>query len=447
MTTARRPKRRISPWWALAAVPVIAGGLTLTGVIKLPSPPNAQASSASKVETTVASRGLFRVSVTGPGTLEAGQTLDVKPEVNGIIATLPKEGDRVTKGQLVATLERETLSRTAENARLSLAKAQAQLESTRANQANNRASQQQSIANAQAQFDNANLEVQTAQTNLSNAQRLFNIGGSSAQDVRNAQSALEKAQTNLSSARVSLTTAKNAVGIKANSDTQDLRNQQLAVDQANIQLKNALSDLAKAKVYAPTNGVVSSVSGQVGGPASSAGALFTLIDDANVELPVQVDETEIAKVKVGQRAEVTLDALEGQRFTGKVVRISPKATVVSNIAVFYVRVRLANPDRALRPGMSAEAEVISEEIQDAVTVPRRAVERVRSRAYLQVLPPAQPVAEGKTPAPIDPTTAERRRVKVGPDDGANIVVTEGLEPGEVVVLPTRGSTTTTLGGN
>jgi HlyD family secretion protein len=427
-----RKRRRISPWWALLLVPVIGGGLAASGVIKAPSS-TTSTDTASKLETAVASQGQFRVSVTGPGTLEAGQTLDVKAEVNGTVASLPKEGQRVTRGELVATLARESFNRNVENAQLALAKAQAQLESQRAGQANTRGSQNQQLAQAKASFDNATLEVVNAQTNLTNTKNLFAAGGSSSNDVTTAASNLQKAQSNLTSARIGLETAQNSVGIKANSDTQDLRNSQLAVEQAQISLKNAQSDANKTKIYAPVNGVISSVTAQTGSPVS--GTLFTIIDDSVVELPVQVDETEIGKIKVGQPADVALDALPDGNFKGKVSRISPKATVVSNIAVFYVRVRLENPDRVLRPGMSAEAEIISQQIDNAVTVSKRAVETVRNRAYVQLL--------GK-----DGITQERTRVRTGPDDGTNIVITSGLERGQTVVLPTRGSNaTTTTGGN
>jgi HlyD family secretion protein len=220
--------------------------------------------------------------------------------------------------------------------------------------------------------------------------------------------------------------------LKSQSDAQDLRNLELAVQQAQISVKNARQDLAGTKIYAPMGGVVSSVTGQVGGPGSSAAGLFTLLNDKQVNLPVQVDETEISKVKLGQPADVTLDALDGQSFRGKVTRVSPQATIVSNIAVFYVTVTLDNPSLKLRPGMSAEAEIVSQEIQNAVLIPRRAVEQVRTRSYVMVQ--TSPAAE-----------PERTRIAVGPDDGTNIVVTSGLNGGETVVLPTRTKATTTTG--
>jgi HlyD family secretion protein len=289
---------------------------------------------------------------------------------------------------------------------------------------NNRANQQQTISSAKSQFQNAQTEVASAQTNLQNARNLFNVGGGTEQSVQDAERSLSKANANLESARVAYSTAQNAVGIKADSDGQDLHNLQLAVDQASISLKNAQVDLGNTKIFAPFNGIVSSVPGQVGAPASNAAPMLTLINDARVEFPVQVDESEISKVQLGQKAEVMLDALAGKVFTGKVTRVSPKATVVSNIAVFYVTVTLENKDRALRPGMTAEAEIISREYPNALQVPKRAIQTVSERTYVKVLG-----ADGKT--------EETVRVKTGPDDGANIIISEGLQTGQTVVLPPR----------
>jgi HlyD family secretion protein len=446
-TSVQQPRRRISPWWALLLVPVVAGALTLTGTIKLPSGSSSTAST-TKVETATATQGTFRVSVTGPGTLVAVNSADVKPQVNGTILSIVKVGDRVTKGQLLAKLDPTTYQRALDNAQLTLSKAQAQLAGQRATASSDQASQGQQTASAQATYDNALLSVQTATTSLQSQKNLFAAGGASAQNVKDAQTALEQAQTNLESARVALQTARQSLPLKNVSSAQNLQNLQYAVDQAAISLKSAQTDLLNTKVYAPFNGVVSAVNGAVGGSAlgtgssSGGGALLTLLDDSKVEMPVQVDETEIAQVKIGQRADVTLDALPGQTFVGKVTRISPSATIQSNIAVFYATVTLDNAARALRPGMTSEAEIISQEIQNAVTIPKRAVQTVNTRSYVDVqLPVGQKTDDGKT--------VDTRRVKTGADDGTNIVITDGLKAGETVVLPTRqqkGASTSQIGG-
>lgn len=437
MTRSAAPKpRRFSPWWGLLLIPVIAAGLLATGVIKLPGSSNADTSSSAKVETAVVSRGVFRNSVTGPGTLAALTSVDVKSDVSGTVLTLPSVGQRYNKGELIARLDAVTLQRNLENAQLSLAKARAQLEGTRASQGNSRSNQAQTINNAQTQVSNAQRDVGVAQTTLKNASSLYDIGGGTRQAVQDAQVALEKALALLANNRATLETAQGAVGLQSASNGSDLRNLELAVQQAQISVKNASSDLASTKIYAPFTGVVASVPAQLGGPASSAGTLFTYLNDLSVTLPVQVDETEISKVKVGQSAEVTLDALGAASFRGRVTSITPQATIVSNIAVFYVTVTLPNADLKMRPGMTAEAEVIAREIRDAVLVPRRAVEQVRTRSYVTV---QTTTGTGRDAV----VTTERVRVTTAGDDGTNIAVTSGLTGTETVVLPTRAKPSTT----
>ena len=433
-TTAQKP-RRLSPWWGLLLIPVMAVGLLASGVIRRPGSSGADSGSSAKGETVVVSRGVFRNSVTGPGTLAALTSVDIKPDVVGTVSVLPSVGQRFNQGELIARLDAVTLQRNLETAQLSLAKARAQLEGTRATQANSRSNQDQTINNAQTQLSNAQRDVETAQTMLKNASSLYAIGGGTRQAVQDAQAGLDKAQAGLANNRATLETAQGAVGLQSASNSSDLRNLELAVQQAQITVKNASSDLASTKIYAPFTGVVASVTAQLGGPASSAGSLFTFLKDSSVTLPVQVDETEISKVKVGQPAEVTLDALGTDMFAGKVTSITPQATIVSNIAVFYVTVTLPNAGLKMRPGMTAEAEIIAQEIPNVVLVPRRAVEQVRTNAYVTV---QTTTGEGRDAT----VTTERVRVTTVGDDGTNIAVTSGLTGTETVVLPARVKTTT-----
>lgn len=414
-------RRRVAGWVWLLLLALIGSGVFLW----LRGRPAGQAAQDSGPETVAVSRGVFRVSVSGPGSLEAARTLEVKPQTSGTVLSLPQVGDRVQKGQLVARLDPADYQRALENAQLALQKAQANLDALRANQASTQAANRQSVTNAEVGYANAQRDLQSARDGLNAAQKLYDVGGASLQSLQQAKDAYAKAQAGLESARVNLETARQALSLKASSSAQDLKNAQLAVEQARLDLRNAQQNLARTKVYAPFSGVVTAVSAQLGGPAASNAALFTLVDDSRLNLPVQVDETEIGKVRVGQRAEVTLDALEGQTFRGSVTRISPSATPVQNIPVFYATVTLDNPQRLLRPGMSAEAEIIAQEVRGALTVPKRAVQTVRNRGYVEVLQP-----DG---------TRETVRVGLGPDDGVNQVITEGLEPGQLVVLPARST--------
>lgn len=423
MTTQARSRIRI-PWRWLAVVLVLAGlGVAAYWFLR-PKP----TSTAPTIETATVQQGVFRVSVSGPGTLEAVQSLSVKPAVNGTVLKLPTVGDRVQKGQLIVELDPTEYTRALENARLALQKAQATLDKLRADQQSALASAQQSVSSAEVAYDSARRDLEAARTNLEATQKLFELGGASAQSLQSARDTYAKAQASLEMARVNLNTARQALALRKSADAQELRNAQIAVEQARLEVKNAEENLASTKIYAPFDGVVSEVNAQVGSigvgaTVSNSTALLTLIDDSSVNLPVQIDESEIAKVKVGQKVEVTLDAFNNETFEGVVTAISPSATIQQNIAVFYVTVNVPNPERKLRPGMTAEGEIIAEEIPNALTIPKRAVQTVRNRAYVDVLQP-----DG---------SKETVRVVLGPDDGVNQVVLEGLEPRQTVVLPSR----------
>lgn len=421
--TQARSRIRV-PWLWLVVALVLAGLGGAAYWFLRPKP----TSTAPAIETAPVQRGVFRVSVSGPGTLEAVQSLAVKPAVNGTVLKLPTVGDRVQKGQLIVQLDPTNYNRALENARLALQKAQANLDKLRADQQSALATARQNLASAEVAYANARRDLEAARTNLEATQKLFDLGGASAQSLQSARDAYAKAQASLEIAQVNLNTARQALTLRSNANAQDLKNAQIAVEQARLEVKNAEENLANTKIYAPFDGVVSEVNAQVGSigvgaTVSNSTALLTLIDDSSVNLPVQIDESEIAKVKVGQKVEVTLDAFSNETFEGVVTAISPSARIQQNIAVFYVTVNIPNPERKLRPGMTAEGEIIAEEIPNALTIPKRAVQTVRNRAYVDVLQPDG----GK----------ETVRVVLGPDDGVNQVVLEGLEPRQTVVLPSR----------
>ena len=104
--------------------------------------------------------------------------------------------------------------------------------------------------------------------------------------------------------------------------------------------------------------MVTAVAAEVGERASTAGALITVMDDRSLELAVQIDETEIGLVQLGQRVEQHLGALADETFVGEVTTISPVGRIQQNIPIFDVTIALDNPELVLRPGMTAEAEIV-----------------------------------------------------------------------------------------
>lgn len=375
----------------------------------------------AQIQTAQVTTQDFQITVEGPGSLQAVTTYAVKSNVSGTVQQLKGVGDRVVRGQLIARIDPDQYQQAVTDAQISLQKAQLQLGTLRANQSSTLLSQQQSITTAQISYDNALADYNTAASNLKANQTIFDAGGISAQALQDSKNALQKAQSALTTAKLNLASARENLSTKSTTGQQDIKSAQLAVDQARLSIRTAQDNLAQTKIFAPISGVISTLDSPDGTMVSANSGVLTIQDDSKVKVPVQVDETEISKVKVGQRVEVTLDAIPDQTFDGKVTQVDPSATISNNIAVFNATVTLDNPDRLLRPGMSAESTIITLEVPGAMMIPKNAIDTVRRRAYVNVQK--------------EDGSVETVRVTTGPDDGSNVVIESGLEPGQNVILP------------
>jgi HlyD family secretion protein len=231
--------------------------------------------------------------------------------------------------------------------------------------------------------------------------------------------------------------------------------------------------LSKTTYVSPINGIVSYLPVKVGeyvvlGMQNATGSfLMTLSDMSVVTSEVKVDETDIVNVKIGQEADVTIDAAPGKIFKGKVTEIGSQAvlrssglattqTTTSNQEAkdFKVVVTLANPPENLRPGLSTTAKIKTAERKDVVAIPIQAL-AVRSRKDLEE---AAKAAKGQTkgnvtlaapPAasPGDPKKDEVqgvfvingkkaifRTVETGISGVTDIEITKGLQPGDEIVV-------------
>lgn len=425
---AARPRR-----WPLFVLGALLLG-SVGGGVYLARTGAETAVTAPTVTTATVQRGQVRISVNGPGTLEAGATRTVGADQAGTVGAVPPVGERVTKGQLLTRLSSDAVEQNVQTAQLNLDKARASLDATRANQASSAAGRGSSVSSAGNSVLGAQQTLAEAQRTLDGQRQLHAIGALSDADLNAAQATVTKAQLALDSARASLSAAQTQSSTGASSDAENLRGAQIAVQQAQTALETAQQSRASLKLYAPISGVVSTVSADAGTVVNSGTTILTILDDSTLNLPVQIDETEIAGVQAGQTAEVTLDAYDGQTFTGKVARVSPGATQSSGISVFTATVTLPNPDGQLRSGMTAEAEIIQSQ-ERGLIVPSKAIQTVRNRSYVEV-PGATPDAE-----------PERVRVTAGATDGTNTVITEGLEAGQDVIVPGSARGTSTSGGS
>jgi HlyD family secretion protein len=415
MTSARPvKKRRFILWTVLALVLVLAVMWFFPLRATLPS-----AARATEVETVAVSPTPYTLTVTGPGSLSAVQSLDITPEVTGIVTMVAAEGERFTKGQILAQLETSTFGRGVRDAEVSLAQAQAQRESSASSKAENSSSLQESILNAERSITNAQREVDTRLADLELKQRLVSVGSESSENVRVAQNAYDTAVATLGQAQLNLQTLQESQVYRSSGNEQDLRNADLAIDAARLSLERARDDLAKTTLLAPFDGVVSDVKIKQGTPVSSSTTLLTLLDDARMEMTAQIDETQIPQVSLGQTATVTLDALPGQSF--EVTSIAPAARREQNIPIFDVTVLLDNTEGKLRAGMSAEANIVVGDIQQSMRVPSRAVQYVDGQTTVQVQQ-----ADG---------TVKSESVKVVATEGFDSILESNLPANSKIILP------------
>lgn len=251
------------------------------------------------------------------------------------------------------------------------------------------------------------------------------VGGSyvaAQQAVTTAQTqntnSLQTAQSSLASAVASLNkTAAPPQSYDIAAAYASVLAQQAALDKAN-------NDLTSATLTAPTAGTVAAISSQPGEfvpGGSSTNPLITLSDTSTVELYGTVGESDVAKLKLGQVATVTVDAIgSGAKLTGRVTSLDPVATIQQGVPVYGVDVTIDVPDPAIRAGMTGTANVIVASRQDVITVPNLAIRSQNGRRYLQVL------RNGK---------AEDVDVTFGLSNDTVTEVTSGLQAGDQVVLP------------
>lgn len=278
--------------------------------------------------TQAIERGGLTVTVTTTGTVEPTTQVEVSSELSGTLATVNVDfNDQVKVGQILAELDTTKLSATVENAKAQRASAKARLTQVQAT----------------AREANATLETQ---------QELAARG---------------------------VATRRDTIGIEANDERAkaavDIALADLSLAEANLSLVQA--DLAKAVIRSPINGIVlgrTAEAGQIVAASFEAPVLFTLAEDlTHMDLLVDVDESDIGKVGVGQKATFTVDAYDGKSFPATITQVRYAPEKKSDVVTYKAVLSVENPEQLLRPGMTATAVITVAEVKDALLVPNAAL--------------------------------------------------------------------------
>ncbi len=164
------------------------------------------------------------------------------------------------------------------------------------------------------------------------------------------------------------------------------RSAEINVKQAQLDLEEALAELAKAQLYAPIDGTTLAVDAMVGERVQAGLSAVTLADLTALELTVNVAEVDISDIYLDQQVEITVDALPDQVFNGVVVRIAPSSEAESGVVNYPVTIRLTDTDLSgIRPGMTAVADILSDEIAGSWLVPTSALVEREGDTMVRIL--------------------------------------------------------------
>jgi HlyD family secretion protein len=310
----------------------------------------------------VTRRAVLRATVTASGEIVPTRYADIGSSVMGKVVELRvAEGDRVSAGEVVARIDPV-------QARSEAAAAAAQV---RAFQADEAAAAQQARA-ADAAIEAAEARAVEARKSLARARELRDRGVLSAAELDQAQAAADTAEATLRSTQADAGRARET-------GTAVTRR----IEQAAAQRTRAQDLLAKTDIVAPMDGVVTRLNVRQGemvviGIQNQPGTtLMTISDLAAINAEVKVAEADVLRLRTGQAADITLEALPGRSFRGEVIEIGasalPQAGAAAAAREFRVVVRLADPDAALRPGLTCDAEIVTAERSSALALPLQAV--------------------------------------------------------------------------
>lgn len=218
-------------------------------------------------------------------------------------------------------------------------------------------------------------------------------------------------------------------------DELDVRVQQLAVKDKENALTQAREDLADYTVRVPFDGVISKVSIKKGDTAGST-ALATLISSQQIA-QISLNEIDTAKVRVGQKATLTFDAIDGLSISGQVAQIDVAGTVSQGVVSYGVQIAFDTQDSRVKPGMSVSASIIIDSKIDVLVVPNSAIKNQSNISYVEVVGNSVgldiTIATGVS---IDPTLLSPWPIEIGLANDTSTEVISGLKEGDLIVVQT-----------
>ncbi|GAB4531450.1 MAG: efflux RND transporter periplasmic adaptor subunit [Anaerolineales bacterium] len=393
----------------------------------------------AQYQTETVRRGALTATIGATGSVRANQMTVLTWQTTGTVAQINVQvGDRVSKGQELATLEQTSLPQSIIMAQADLVNARKALENLQQPPSELAIAQaQQAIADAQkavdqaqkvldslnasarqVDIDSAQATVVLARDKLQKAQDNFAPYANKPEDnLRRAyfQSVLAQAQreydnavarlnnllgtanaTDLAVAQANLDTAQARLA-----DTRQAYEDLLAgptaddVAVAEARIAAAQATLNMAHIAAPFDATVTQVENKPGDQVSPGSLAFRLDDLSHFLVDVEISEVDINRVRVGQPVILSFDAILGKEYHGQVIAVPPVGQTVQGVVNFKVTVELSDSDEEVKPGMTAAVNIVVSELQEALLVPNRAVRFRDGQRVVYILKDGQ-----LTPVPV-----------------------------------------------
>jgi len=405
----RSPKLLLLALSALIALVAVGGYLYFSAAAKPISVAEV------KLESGGSSAGDTVLSASGY--VVAHHKIAVGAKVMGRVAWIGVEkGDKVLQGQVLVRLEDSDFRAQSNQARANLAAAQARLDQLRSG------SRPQEKLKDKAGVLQAEATLRNAEAEYERTEKLYRAGVSSKAELDRAIAQRDTSRALLEAARQS--SAMTEVGPRA----EEIRAADAQVRQMKAALDYAETQLAATEIKAPVSGTVlqrivergEMVSPSAfGGDSGARTSVVALADLDDLQIELDISQTDFSRLKMGQRAEIVPEAFPNLKYSGFIAEIAPEANRAK--ATVQVKVKVDNPDEQLRPEMNARVNFLSEaqptqgKSAPRVLVPKAALVRRDGSAFVFV---------------VKGNKVEQRSIRLGDESGDFYYVLEGLSGGE-----------------
>ncbi len=241
-------------------------------------------------------------------------------------------------------------------------------------------------------------------------------------DISTARTNVNTAIVNLAASESTLIVEENQLSLEiAGSTLEQIANQEAKLEQAEANVKNIEAQLAKTILVAPISGIVTKQDAKTGEIAAAGTPIVSIISESQFEIEANIPEADIAKVKVGNQARVTLDAYGSDTyFNVSVVKIDPGETIIEGVATYKTTFQFLQKDERVKSGMTANIDILTDRRENVISIPQRAVLSQNGDKIVKI-------SEGKDIKEVKVKTGLR-----GVD--GNIEIIEGISEGDKIIV-------------